>query len=52
MLLTYGNLIIRAVYQHKTRYSRPWYWVIRIYSKICVKWPLKNRQNKDLNDKW
>ena len=22
------------------------------YSKICVKRPLKNRQNKDLNDKW
>ena len=21
------------------------------YSKTCVKWPLKNRQNKDLNDK-
>ena len=23
-----------------------------IYSKSCVKRPLKNRQNKDLNDKW
>ena len=22
------------------------------YSKTCVKWPLKKRQNKDLNDKW
>ena len=22
-----------------------------MYSKTCVKWPLKNRQNKDLNDK-
>ena len=22
------------------------------YSNACVKWPLKNRQNKDLNDKW
>ena len=22
------------------------------YSKACVKWPIKNRQNKDLNDKW
>ena len=21
-----------------------------IYSKICVEWPLKNRQNKDLKD--
>ena len=20
--------------------------------KTCLKWPLKNRQNKDLNDKW
>ena len=23
-----------------------------IYSKTCVKGPLKNRQNKDLDDKW
>ena len=23
-----------------------------IYSKTCVKWPLKNRQNKDLNTNW
>ena len=23
-----------------------------IYSKTCVKQPLKNRQNKDLNDNW
>ena len=23
-----------------------------MYSKTCVKRPLKNRQNKDLNDKW
>ena len=23
-----------------------------IYSKTCVKRPLKNRQNKDLDDKW
>ena len=22
------------------------------YSKTCVKWPLKNRQNKGLNDNW
>ena len=22
------------------------------YSKTCVKRPLKNRQNKDVNDKW
>ena len=22
-----------------------------VYSKTCLKWPLKNRQNKDLNDK-
>ena len=22
------------------------------YSKTCVKQPLRNRQNKDLNDKW
>ena len=25
---------------------------IWIYSKTCLKRPLKNRQNKDLNDKW
>ena len=24
----------------------------RVYSKTCVKWPLKNRQNKDVYDKW
>ena len=23
-----------------------------MYSKTCLKQPLKNRQNKDLNDKW
>ena len=22
------------------------------YSKTCLKQPLKNRQNKDINDKW
>ena len=22
------------------------------YSKTCVKWPRKNRHNKDLYDKW
>ena len=22
------------------------------YSKTCIKWPLKNRQSKDLYDKW
>ena len=26
--------------------------IIRKYSKTCVKRPLKNRQNMDLNDKW
>ena len=26
--------------------------IIDIYSKTCIKPPLKNRQNKDLNDKW
>ena len=25
---------------------------VNIYSKTCVKRPLKNRHNKDLNDKW
>ena len=29
-------------------------WIIEIVlnSKTCVKHPLKNRQNKDLHDKW
>ena len=28
-------------------------WDIKVlYSKTCVKWPLKNRQNKGLNDNW
>ena len=27
-------------------------WAMDIYSKTCVKRPLKNRKNKDLNDKW
>ena len=28
------------------------WWVkgLLVYSKTCVKWPLKNKQNKDLND--
>ena len=26
--------------------------IIIIYSKTCLKWPLKDGQNKDLNDKW
>ena len=26
--------------------------IYRLYSKTCVKRPLKIRQNKDLNDKW
>ena len=25
---------------------------VKIYSKTCIKWPLKSRQNIDLNDKW
>ena len=32
------------------------YWLYefhnRLYSKTCVKQPLKNRHNNDLNDKW
>ena len=24
--------------------------ITNLYSKVCVKWPLKYRQNKDLND--
>ena len=27
-------------------------WINTVYSKTCLKRPLKNRQNKDLNDKW
>ena len=26
--------------------------VTPFYSKTCVKWPLKNRQNKEFDDKW
>ena len=26
--------------------------VPKLYGKICVKQPLKSRQNKDLNEKW
>ena len=33
-----------------TTYS-PYTYQIHKYSKTCVKQPLKNRQNKDLNDK-
>ena len=30
-----------------------WYFVTEhLYSKACVKWPLKYKQNKDSNDKW
>ena len=25
---------------------------VQMYSKTCLKWPLKSRQNKNLNDKW
>ena len=32
--------------------KRIWKKSVNKYSKTCVKWPLKNRQNKDLNDKW
>ena len=33
-------------------YYRTRDWSLIKYSKTCVKWPLKNRQNKYLNDKW
>ena len=39
-----GDLTLR-IYQWNTRSK-----FIIVYSKTCVKWPLKNRQNKDLND--
>ena len=26
--------------------------IFYLYSRTCVKQPLKTRQNKDLNDKW
>ena len=28
------------------------FYLISLYSKTCVKRPPKNRQNKDLNNKW
>ena len=34
-----------CVYQLRQNFSRD-------NSKTCLKGPLKNRQNKDLNDKW
>ena len=39
-----GDLTLR-IYQWNTRSK-----FIIVYSKTCVKWPLKHRQNKDLND--
>ena len=26
--------------------------ILSVYRKTCVKWPLKNRQNNNLYDKW
>ena len=37
-----GGLIIKYVLQAKSK----------TYSKTCLKGPLKNRKNGDLNDKW
>ena len=49
-----------CVYVHKTTMARPanmvnclcFNVVHLVYSKTCVKQPLKNRQNKGLNDNW
>ena len=56
-----GNLcfllseILFEILEHLTLcnvYIRQALWKDTEYSKTCVKRPLKNRQNKDLNDKW
>ena len=39
---------VNRLYKSITRQTS----IIYMYSKTCVKRPLKNRQNKDLNDKW
>ena len=42
----------KALYVHSMKVWRPELGSFRQeYSKTCVKQPLKNRQNKDLNDK-
>ena len=33
-------------------FAKSLFCTVTLYSKTCVKRPLKNRQNKDLNDKW
>ena len=32
--------------------DKKFFFMFSLYSKTCVKLPLKNRQNIDLNDKW
>ena len=27
-------------------------YLLKVHSKTCLKRPIKNRRNKDLNDKW
>ena len=42
-------LLLMSIARHKRQQH---YLNLRAYSKTCVKRPLKNRQSKDLNDKW
>ena len=56
LLLQYGlvsslNLRISAEWQTRVLLSSFGHYILWIvYSKTCLKRPLKNRQNKDLND--
>ena len=57
-LKSYIHLALAAsVNYHFFGWINPYVYLIEVnncimYSKTCVKRPLKNRQNKDLNDKW
>ena len=45
------RIICQIYHGWMTRPGLPPYTRYKVYSKTCVKRPLKNRQNKDLNDK-
>ena len=45
------NMLNAFMYYIRSQFFYPVNLQHSIYSKTCLKWPLKNRQNKDLNDK-
>ena len=49
-----GLILLKRLFSPTSDSSRAVvsYWLKYEYTKACVKQPLKNRQNKDLNDKW